>query len=78
MIAMRVATLGVVLLSGAACASPEAARVRGGGPGADIGNRGPAVEFHAGARPYRDTPCLTKPVPCDGPLPVFSAAPAPD
>lgn len=70
--------LGVVLLFGAACDSPEASRVRGGGPGADIGNRRPAVEFHAGARPYYETPCLTKPVPCDGPLPVFSGTPTRD
>ena len=76
----RVSTVavGVALLSGAACASPEASRVRGGGPGADIGNLGKVVEFHAGALPYHRTPCLTKPVPCNGPLPVFSGTSAPD
>jgi hypothetical protein len=56
----------------AGCASPEATRVRGGGPGADIGNRGNPVVFHNGAQPYHDTPCVIKPLKCDGPLPVFS------
>jgi hypothetical protein len=76
----RLAILGFAgaLLSVPACRSPEAGRIRGGGPGADIGNRGPVVEFHAGAHPYYKTPCLTKPVPCDGPLPVFSGTSAPD
>jgi hypothetical protein len=62
----------------AACASPEAARSRGGGPGADIGNRRAVVEMHAGAKPYHDTACATKPVRCQGPLPVFGPAPPPD
>lgn len=57
----------------AACASPEATRTRGGGPGADVGNRGQAVEFHAGAEPYYKTPCVEKPQ-CRGPLPVFGPA----
>lgn len=70
--------LGVALLAGAGCASPEAHRVRGQGPGADVGNRGPALEYHAGAFPYHKTPCLIKPVPCSGPLPVFSGKPTPD
>jgi len=45
--------ISVVLLAGlvlAAACSPEATRSRGGGPGADIGNRGAAVELH-GAPP---------------------------
>lgn len=60
--------LTVVGLVGA-CASPEARRARGGGPGADIGNRGPTVVFHAGADPYYRTPCVTQ-VECAGPKPV--------
>ena len=67
--------LGIVLCVGllaTACASPEAGRMRGGGPGADIGNRGTPVVFHNGAKPYAGVPCVLKPVKCDGPLPVFS------
>jgi len=41
-----------------ACSSPEANRVRGGGPGADIGNRSGAIETHAGSAPYWQTPKL--------------------
>lgn len=55
----------------AACASPEARRARGGGRGADLGNRSEIVEFHLGAKPYYKTPCVTKPVQCDGPAPIF-------
>ena len=53
----------------AGCASPEARRTRGGGPGADVGNRGPDVVLHEGAEPYYETPCVTK-VECYGPMPV--------
>ncbi|MBX6363845.1 MAG: hypothetical protein IRZ00_08260 [Gemmatimonadetes bacterium] len=53
----------------AACASPEASRVRGGGPGADVGNRRPVVQLHLGAKPYHDTPCRTTDVRCTGPKP---------
>lgn len=42
----------------AACSSPEAERVRGGGPGADTGNRGEPVLMHAGSQPYAKTPKL--------------------
>ena len=38
------------------CASPETKRVRGGGPGADIGNRGKFVQMHEGSRPFENTP----------------------
>ena len=58
----------------AACASPEALRTRGGGAGADIGNRRAVVQFHDGAEPYHDTPCVTTLERCDGPMPVFSPA----
>ncbi len=60
-----------VLLAAAlvGCASPEAQRTRAGGPGADVGNRGPVVVLHEGAEPYYETPCVTK-VECNGPMPV--------
>ena len=55
----------------AACAtSPEAARARGGGPGADPGNHGAVVQMHAGNKPYYKTPCRTPKVKCSGPLPA--------
>ena len=57
--------IGCALLFLAGCASPEAGRLRGGGPGADIGNRGRVAQFHAGARPYFATPCLMRPQPCE-------------
>jgi hypothetical protein len=70
-------TASVILLL-TACASPEAARTRGGGPGADVGNRSDPVELHAGAEPYYQTPCVTEPVECNGPPPVFGPTPPPD
>ena len=60
--------LGVVAL--VACDSPEAERVRGGGPGADLGNRSALVQMHRGAEPYAGTPCLASLEECTGPLPV--------
>jgi len=51
---------GVVLLTAsltlAGCESPEATRTRGGGRGADVGNRLPTVEMHEGSQPFWDTP----------------------
>lgn len=38
------------------CTSPEMARTRGGGPGADIGNRDKFVQMHEGAKPFEKTP----------------------
>jgi hypothetical protein len=38
------------------CTSPETTRTRGGGPGADVGNRGEVVKMHEGSRPYWETP----------------------
>lgn len=73
---MSAMTLCLLLL--AACASPEATRSRGGGPGADVGNRRTPVEMHAGARPYHDSPCVTEQIECKGPLPVFGTTPPPD
>jgi hypothetical protein len=50
------APLLVLLLALGACTSPEATRQRAGGAGADVGNRGDAVELHAGSQPYWRTP----------------------
>jgi hypothetical protein len=49
-----------VLLAGAtaACESPESTRTRGGGPGADVGNRPPVVKMHEGSQPFWRTPAL--------------------
>ncbi len=65
------ALIGIFMLAAfvAACASPEAARTRGGGPGADPGNHGAVVQLHAGAKMYHKTPCRTVKVKCSGPLP---------
>jgi hypothetical protein len=53
----------------AACAtSPEAARARGGGAGADTGNHGAVVQVHAGNKIYYKTPCKTPKVKCSGPV----------
>ncbi len=75
------AALGALaaLLAGlAACASPEAFRIRGGGRGADVGNVGRPAQFHAGAEPYYQTRCVTTRVECRGPLPVFGQTSRPD
>jgi len=40
----------------AACTSPETTRTRGGGPGADVGNRTKFVQMHEGSRPFENTP----------------------
>ena len=48
----------VIVTAAAACTSPEATRVRGGGPGADTGNQGVEVKMHDGAQPYYGTPRL--------------------
>jgi hypothetical protein len=42
----------------AGCASPERTRTRGGGPGADVGNRTKFVDMHEGSRPFYRTPDL--------------------
>lgn len=47
----------------AACTSPEAERVRGGGPGADKGNRGDVVLMHEGSKPFAGTPRLVPTAP---------------
>jgi hypothetical protein len=43
-------------LAAAACTSPEATRMRAGGPGADPGNRRSVVQMHEGSDPYWRTP----------------------
>lgn len=53
--------LAVILLTALSfylvgCASPETTRTRGGGPGADVGNRGKFVEMHEGSQPFWKTP----------------------
>jgi hypothetical protein len=53
-IALKTLLLACTLLAG--CASPEATRTRGGGPGADVGNRSQTVEMHEGSRPFWKTP----------------------
>ena len=70
-------TLVAVVFTLTACASPEATRARSG-PGADVRNWGKPVELHAGAQPYHKTPCVTDPVECNGPPPVFGPTPPPD
>ncbi|MCL6640130.1 MAG: hypothetical protein K6T92_02040 [Candidatus Rokubacteria bacterium] len=56
-----VLVLALAVLAATACTSPEATRQRGGGPGADPGNRGQVVLMHEGSRPYHDTPRLIEP-----------------
>ena len=53
---MKLALLIIITAVLAGCTSPEATRSRGGGPGADLGNRGSVVRMHEGSRPYEDTP----------------------
>jgi hypothetical protein len=52
-------------LAAAACDSPEASRTRGGGAGADVGNR-PAggVQMHGGSNQFWRTP---ERIPVEGP-----------
>jgi hypothetical protein len=42
----------------ASCDSPETMRSRGGGPGADVGNRDKFVDMHEGSQPFWKTPQL--------------------
>ncbi len=68
---MTARALILVLLAAAlvACSSPEARRTRGGGPGADVGNRGRVVLMHEGSRPFEKTPRII-------PTPFVALAPA--
>ena len=56
----RCAVLVFACLGFASCASPEAVRHRGGGPGGDPGNRPAQVKMHEGSRPYWKTPVRIK------------------
>jgi len=55
---MRLAliTVAALVFYLAACASPETTRTRGGGPGADVGNRAKFVQMHEGSKPFERTP----------------------
>ncbi|MCX2727972.1 hypothetical protein OO015_10770 [Thermomicrobium sp. 4228-Ro] len=47
MVSWALRILAITVLSGALIAcGPEASRTRGGGPGADIGNRGSEIQLH--------------------------------
>ena len=56
----RIGWIALVSLTAAGCASPEATRTRGGGPGADVGNRTESVSMHEGSRPYWKTPVVIR------------------
>lgn len=62
---MKRVLLVALVAAMAACDSPEAGRTRGGGPGADNGNRSAVVLMHEGSKPYAKTPDLIpgKPTP---------------
>ncbi len=51
--ALLIASVGV-----GGCGSPVATRTRGGGPGADVGNRADTVKMHEGSEPFWKTPGL--------------------
>jgi hypothetical protein len=57
---MKIAAMSLIALLFyiAGCTSPEATRTRGGGPGADPGNRGQILRIHEGARPFEKTPVI--------------------
>lgn len=52
----RFAALLAACAALAGCSSPETTRTRGGGPGADVGNRPQLVRMHEGSQPYWKTP----------------------
>jgi hypothetical protein len=55
-VSLTAITLIALLCLLAGCASPERTRTRGGGPGADVGNRTKSVQMHEGSRPFENTP----------------------
>jgi hypothetical protein len=55
---MRGALLLFAVALTAGCESPEASRMRGGGLGADTGNRTDLVRMHEGSRQFYGTPAL--------------------
>jgi hypothetical protein len=64
--------LAILVLCLGGCTSPETARSRGSGPGADVGNRGQFIQMHEGSRPFEKTPKI---IPAQGP-PLVSASQA--
>jgi hypothetical protein len=64
---LAVIALVAALLGLSGCGSPETTRTRGGGPGADVGNRTSTVRIHEGAQPFDKTPkvIVTTPPPLD-------------
>ena len=52
----RVLVLAAAALALTACTSPEATRLRAGGPGADVGNRDAVLKMHEGSVPFWQTP----------------------
>lgn len=54
--------LMVLCLYLSGCTSPETTRTRGGGPGADVGNRTKNVQMHEGSRPFYKTPEIIPPL----------------
>jgi hypothetical protein len=73
---LLVALFAAVAVACAGCDSPEARRVRGGGSGADVGNRPDTVEMHGGSKMYHRAPCAVRLVACEGPPAVFTKRPA--
>lgn len=53
-IVFRMLLIGCTAVAG--CASPETARTRGDGRGADVGNRPQIVKMHGGSEPFWKTP----------------------
>jgi len=59
-----IAAVALLVALLAACdPSPEAARVRGGGPGADVGNRPADLQIHGGNESAFKTPNLNPTLP---------------
>ena len=54
---MKLALFSLLLaVAVGACLSPETERPRGGGAGADVGNRGKIMQMHEGSKPFYKTP----------------------
>jgi hypothetical protein len=53
---LTVTMLLIAFAALSACVSPEATLTRGGGQGADVGNRTKVVEMHEGSLPFWETP----------------------
>ena len=65
---MRRLSITALVVALGACASPEAKRTRGGGAGADVGNRSDSLHLHGGSLMFSRTPCLLPKAECPGPL----------